>query len=159
MESKKITIQTWHEMALQGVRLPMRIPINGVSMYPLIRRNRDMVTLMPVEAPLQRGDIVMFADPARDRYVLHRVWQLEQDRVLTWGDNCDGPDGWMPPEMVWGKAMLIERGKRSITPDPAKGLKLASRWHTVGKVLRRVKGLAYGAARRAKRIVTRQKSK
>lgn len=135
----------------------MRIPINGVSMYPLIRRNRDMVTIMPLDGPFRIGDIVMFSDPrVSKRYVLHRVWQMDEDRVLTWGDNCDGPDAWMSRDCVWGRAVLIERGPKQIYPDAKKGLRLAKFWHRMGPLFRRGRYLA-GAVKR--RILKRIKIK
>ncbi len=131
-----LTVSEWHAMAQSGSTVPMRILIHGNSMYPLVRYERDMVTIMPLEEKPGVGDIVLFFDQPRDRYVLHRVWQAEEDRVLTWGDNCPGPDGWMPWDRVLGKVVLIERGKRNIKPDRAKGLRLARFWHRVGWIHR-----------------------
>ncbi len=126
---EKISIPEWHAMAQAGRIVPMRIPIHGISMYPLIRMDRDMVTIMPVEERPRVGDIVLFCDPKRERYVLHRLWKAEENRAFTWGDNCENPDGWMEWDKIWGKAVLIERGKLRITPDPKKGLRLARVWH------------------------------
>ncbi len=123
-----ITVSQWHEMALAGTDLPMRIPIHGVSMYPLIRKDRDLVTILPVREPVVPGDIVLFSDPAADRYVLHRVIETDGQRVLTWGDNCAHADGWIPMDRVWGKARLIERGRLTLRPDPRKGLRWARFW-------------------------------
>ncbi|MBR3019137.1 MAG: hypothetical protein IKH57_19010 [Clostridia bacterium] len=134
--TRKLTIPEWHAMAQAGAPIPMRIPIHGVSMYPLIRMDRDFVTIMPLEERPQIGDIVLFANLEKKQYVLHRVWQTQEDCVLTWGDNCDHPDGWMPWDVVWGKAVLVERGKWNITPDPKKGLILARVWHKLGRIYR-----------------------
>ena len=137
-EKKRIlTIPEWHNMALQGIAPPMRIPIHGNSMFPLIRMDRDYVTIHPLNGMPEVGDIVLFDDPPRGRYVLHRVWKIDNDHILTWGDNCFQPDGWLPLEAIWGKAVMIERGKRQIRPDPKKGLLLAKIWHPVGKAYRR----------------------
>ena len=107
-----LTIPEWHDPARDGAAPPMRIRIDGNSMFPLVRIHRDHVTIRPVEEAPVPGDIVLFADPDRPRYVLHRVWAVEEDRVLTWGDNCPRPDGWIPREAIWGQAVLIERGRR-----------------------------------------------
>ncbi len=130
------SIPEWHALALEGTACPARILIHGNSMYPLIRINRDYVTICPLKEKPEEGDIVLFADPDRKRYVLHRVWQTEDDRVLTWGDNCLRPDGWIPLEMVWGKAALIERGKRTFVPERQSGMRLARFWHRFGRVWR-----------------------
>ncbi len=133
---QQITVPQWHAMAQEGMILPMRIPIHGNSMYPLVRMDRDMVTIMPVQERPQVGDIVLFADEPRKRYVLHRLWKAEEDRALTWGDNCDRPDGWMPWDAIWGKAVLIERGRLNIKPAPKKGLCWAKAWHRMRKPYR-----------------------
>ena len=131
---KKISVPQWHEMARSGEAPPMRILIQGNSMFPLIRRNRDYVTILPLEGAPSVGDIVLFSDPLREeRYVLHRVWRIERDAVLTWGDNCPAPDEWLPADAVWGRAALIERGRRTIYPQPGRGMALARFWHVAGR--------------------------
>ncbi len=136
---ERISLQQWHELAQQGNHLPMRIQVYGVSMYPLLRIKRDYVTIHPLDGMPQQGDIVLFSDPNRKaRYVLHRVWRVEKDGVLTRGDNCPGADGLIPFTHVWGKAVLIERGKRRITPDPVRGMRLARCWHILGRIYRPV---------------------
>lgn len=114
----------------------MRVPINGVSMLPLIRRNRDLVTIVPVDRPVRRGDIVLFYDPRRTekQYVLHRAWTVNTGAVETWGDNCLNPDGFLKSENIWGFAVTVERGKKTIRldTDPARrlGIALAHCRHT-----------------------------
>jgi len=129
----KLSIEQWHQMALDGTAIPVRIPLMGASMYPLVRYNRDLVTIMPIGESIQTGDIVLFKDTVRDLYVVHRVWKTEEGRILTWGDNCDAPDGWLPKEAILGKVVLIERGRREIRPDPHKGIYWAKFWHLAGK--------------------------
>ena len=58
--NRTVTVADWHELVKQGTVLPMHIPINGISMYPLIRRNRDYVTIEPMEGIPEIGDIVLF---------------------------------------------------------------------------------------------------
>jgi len=154
--SKTLTIDEWHHLAQSGRPLPMRIPINGVSMFPLVRRNRDMVTIMPISGPLTVGDIVVFHDPTGKRYVLHRVIELSGDTVLTRGDNCVTPDRRMPLSDVWGKAVLIERGKRLLRPDPVKGLKHAKAWYKLGPVHRLGMRYLSAIARRVKRLFSHE---
>lgn len=129
-------------MARAGQAPPMRILIQGGSMFPLIRRNRDHVTILPLEGTPAVGDIVLFADPEQPgRYVLHRLWRMEQNRALTWRDNCPCPDAWLPLEAVWGKVWLVERGKRRIRPNPQKGMALARFWHVAGRGYRWAQGV------------------
>ncbi len=149
-----LSIPEWHALAQNGVVLTMRIPIHGNSMFPLVRMDRDLVTIAPLKERPQDGDIVLFAHPDGERYVLHRVWKAEENRVLTWGDNCDNLDGWLPWDAVWGKAEAIERGRLVIHPDPKKGLVLARIWHRLGRHYRRYKGITIASVwRRLKRLV------
>ena len=53
-------IEKWRELGENGALIPIRIPVHGSSMKPLIRPEKDMITIMPlVRAPMV-GDIVMF---------------------------------------------------------------------------------------------------
>ena len=134
--NRTFSVPEWHRLAQDGTKIPVRIPLSGWSMEPLIRMNKDIVTSIPLEEIPQIGDIVLFADQKQGRYVVHRVWSLNDGKILTWGDNCPAPDNWLPLEDVWGKAVLIERGKRKIQPNPAKGMKWAGFWHWAGTVYR-----------------------
>ena len=150
---RQLTIPEWHNMALEGTKVPVRILISGDSMYPMIRKNRDYVTIYPLEEPPETGDIVLFSDPDRNRYVLHRVWQTGEDRVMTWGDNCIEPDGWMPLEMIWGRAVLIERGKRNIRPKRKTGMRIAGFWHRFGRIWRPARRYYLAVRRRIHRFL------
>ena len=145
---QQLSIPDWHEMAKNGICVPVRILIHGGSMFPLIRMDRDYVTIVPVTGNLTAGDIVLFADTGEERYVLHRVWKMQKGMVLTWGDNCRAADGWLPVDAIWGKATLIERGRKKIHPDPAKGLRLARIWHFAGRGYRFSKRILSGIRRR-----------
>lgn len=132
--NKSLSIPEWHQMAMDGNAPPVRIPLNGYSMFPLIRRGRDFVTIIPLDRRLMLGDIVLIAEPDTGRYVMHRVWEIQDDQVLTWGDHCAGPDRWSPLDMIWGRAIRIERGNRVIHPNPKKGMRWAKFWHKARKV-------------------------
>lgn len=114
-----MSVKQWHQLCSEGAELQVRIPVNGVSMQPLIRKNRDIVTLLPLRRVPERGDIVLFKRPGQRVYVLHRLWRVEEGRVMTWGDNCPRPDGWMDRARVLGVAAAVERGKRTLRLDTA----------------------------------------
>ena len=137
-----LSVSEWHKLSLEGTMLPVRTLISGYSMEPLIRYNRDYVTVIPLSESLAEGDIVLFSDPYQKRYVLHRVWALENERVLTWGDNCDRPDAWMTVNDIWGKVILIERGKNRIISDSLSLLLFAGFWHIAGRAYRRFRRIA-----------------
>lgn len=115
-ETRLLTIPLWRELAQSGTVLPMRITLDGDSMRPLIRRGKDKVTFVPLDRPLKRGDVALFEAPP-GRYVAHRVYRLEENRVQTLGDHCRNPDPWMPVSAALGLAIQVERGKRTIPLD------------------------------------------
>jgi len=61
------------------------IPLNGTSMMSMLH-NGDILTLSPLVAEPQVGDIVLFR--YEDRHLLHRIISIEGDRFVTQGDNC-----------------------------------------------------------------------
>lgn len=115
-EERSLSIAQWCALARQGVVLPMRIPLDGDSMRPLIRRNRDRVTIVPLARPLRLGDVVLFEYPA-GRYVVHRVRRIHGEQVQTLGDHCWNPEPWLPVSAALGLATQVERGKRTIPLD------------------------------------------
>ena len=132
--NKSLSIPEWHRLAADGNAPPVRIKLNGGSMNPLIRWNRDYVTVLPAGKDLNIGDIVLFYEPGTERYIIHRIWDIAEGKVQTWGDHLSKPDSWMPLEAVWGKVVLIERGRRRIIPDPKKGILWGKIWHKLGIV-------------------------
>ena len=145
---RSLSVSEWHVMVKEGNAPPVRIRLAGNSMFPMIRKNRDYVTVVPPGETMQAGDIVMFMNPDKKRYVMHRVWSIKEGMVLTWGDNCHNPDGWIPVENILGKTALIERGNRTIHPDPEKGRRWAAFWHQAGKVYRFARRIKNGVRRR-----------
>lgn len=157
--NKSLSIPEWHRLAQNGTSVPVRIPLMGYSMFPLVRYNRDLVTIIPIEEPLRIGDIVLFSNRRRNTYVMHRIWDINDSGILTWGDNCSHPDGWIPREDILGKAVLIERGKRKIVPDPEKGMRWARFWHKAGKVYRLYPRYKDGIARRVDKLKNKLKQR
>ena len=149
--NRTISIPEWHRMATEGTAPPVRIMLNGGSMFPLIRWNRDYVTIIPLKENPAAGDIILFTEPGNERYIVHRVWEWKDGEALTWGDNCPKPDGWIPQEYIWGKVIRIERGRRTIVPNPRKGMRWAAFWHHTRKYYFFTRRIRDGIARRIKR--------
>ena len=122
MGKTEITVAKWHELASaeqrKGVTIPVSFCVNGWSMEPFIRYQRDEVTIHPVTQPLRRGDIVLFAAKRLGGdYVLHQIQKIENGIVTTLGSNCLYPDMPIPLEKVLGIAREVRRGKRMISTD------------------------------------------
>lgn len=122
-----LSVEAWHTL---GEDIPVRIRLQGDSMRPLIRRDRDTVTIRPVHRPLRRGDIVLLADD-RGRYVVHRVRKVTKAGVITQGDHCLRPDAPLEYSRVWGLVTRVDRGSRSIPVDNAAARLLGRLWLTL----------------------------
>ena len=107
MISRAIPMETWCELAREGAAPPVTICLEGESMRPLIRRGRDPVTIVPLNRPLKKADVVLFR--LGERYIVHRVWKLAEGRVRTFGDNCWNPDPWIPAHQVLGQVVKYSR--------------------------------------------------
>ena len=149
---RSLSIPEWHRMAMEGAAPPVRIQLDGDSMYPLVRRNRDYVTVVPLQERLIAGDLVLFFDGNSERYIVHRVWEVKDGAVLTWGDSCAMPDGLISLDAVWGKIALVERGKHKFFPDPNKGLRWAKFWHRIRPIYMFYLRIRLAIGRRIKKL-------
>jgi len=115
---RSMSIERWRQLALEGTALPARITLDGESMRPMIRRGRDLVTILPMMRKVKVGDVVLFRS-GPGRYVVHRVYKIRNGMVQTLGDHCARPDRWMPKEDVWGLVVRLERFGRRWRLDTA----------------------------------------
>ena len=111
-----MSVEEWYKLIQDGASINAKIQLAGDSMEPLVRKNRDFVTVCPLYRELKIGDIVLFhrSDGA---FVVHRVRALSEDRVITLGDNCFQNDAPHKLSEIYGLITKIERGKRVINTD------------------------------------------
>ena len=116
-----IGIDDWCALAQNGAAPPVMIPLMGNSMLPLIRRNVDPVTIVPLKRPLKKGDVILFTTRP-GRYVVHRVWKIRENEVRPFGDHCAHPDPWIPRENVLGQVICFRRNgaKHRLDTAPAR---------------------------------------
>lgn len=113
---RTISIEEWCRLNKEELCLTARIRLDGNSMYPLIRRMKDYVTVSPLKRRILKGDIVLFRR-ADGQFVVHRVYKIKGQRVITMGDNCARPDSEIAADRVLGYVTRIERGNRTINSD------------------------------------------
>ena len=113
-------------MTGEGAAPPVTIRLEGSSMQPLIRRNVDTVTIIPLSRDLKTGDVILFTT-GPGHYVVHRVWKIEKDRFRTLGDNCFNPDPWLPRGNALGQAIAFCRNGRKYRLD-TRGARLWGRF-------------------------------
>ena len=115
-QNRSISIHQWLLLARTSSAPPVTITLAGDSMRPLIRRHRDRVTIIPVDRPLRRGDIVLIRTQS-SLYVVHRIWKKKNGLVRTLGDWCINPEPWMPEEQILGRVVKLQRGSKSMPTD------------------------------------------
>jgi len=98
-------------MAERGV--PLRTAVRGFSMAPFIR-DGDVVTIEPLGADPDVGDVVALAFPENGRMALHRVVERRGDLWLVRGDNCLRPDGVFERAAFVGRVARVQRGGRDV---------------------------------------------
>ncbi len=111
MASEELFPQLLEQMA-QGKQA--HFVVSGMSMWPLLHHNRDIVFLGPCGAQtVKKGDIVLFYDKSYG-YVLHRVMKKKANQVRTAGDAKCRYDGWISSETIKAKVIRIVRKNRVI---------------------------------------------
>ncbi len=115
---RSLSVEQWHRLALDGACTSVNLKLSGASMQPLIRKEKDTVTVVPVFRELKCGDIVLVSR-ADGVYVVHRVRKITVNSVQTLGDRCVAADDWMPLSAVWGMAVRLERNGRTVNLDSA----------------------------------------
>ena len=93
----------------------LKIPLAGLSMYPLLVGGRDEVILVPaVGKRLKRGDIVLYV---RDdgTHVLHRIHHIKGDAFFMLGDAQTWIEGSIKRESILALADTVIRKSRRIS--------------------------------------------
>lgn len=121
----------------------------GVSMEPMLRQDRDLVTVRVPTARLQRYDVALYR--RGDAYVLHRVIQVKEGHYLIRGDNTYALET-VPDEAVIGVLTGFQRrGHDHEVTEP--GYRLYARlWHGVYPLRRALVRCRGGAVRIARRL-------
>lgn len=142
-KTRSIPMEQWCALAREGAAPPVTICLEGDSMRPLIRRGKDPVTIVPLRRELMKGDVVLFR--LGERYVVHRVWQLKEGLVRTFGDNCWNPEPWFPEEQVLGQVVRYVRGGRTHRLDTPAARAWGRLWmaiHPIRLCYKRLRSLA-----------------
>lgn len=151
---RSIPMETWCELAREGAAPPVTIRLEGDSMRPLIRRGLDPVTIVPMNRPLQKGDVVLFR--LGERYIVHRVWKIQDGSVRTFGDNCWNPDPWIPENQVLGLVIRYVRSSRTYRLDTPGARAWGRMWMTIHPVRLCYKKLRALAGRCYRKVFPKQ---
>ena len=92
--------------------------VTGTSMWPLIRHGHDSVRLGSLHRLPCRGDLLLLKSPEpHNRYILHRVYRVSADAVITLGDSRVQPDPPVPLNCVIGRVEAVIRNGREYSCD------------------------------------------
>lgn len=93
----------------------VKLPVKGVSMYPLIRPARDYALLEKSDS-YRKYDIIFYK--RRDgSYVLHRIVGEDDEGFILAGDSETDKEYGIKESQILAKAKCIIRGKRDIETD------------------------------------------
>lgn len=100
----------------------------GASMEPMLRQNRDLVTIRVPASRLRKYDVALYK--RGETYVLHRVIGVAEDHYRIRGDNTYVIET-VPDSAVIGVLTSFKRkGKEHDVTEP--GYRLYARlWHTL----------------------------
>ena len=97
----------------------VKLPVKGISMYPLIRSGRDYVVLKAADH-VGKYDIVFYTR-ADGSYILHRIVGSKGNTFKLAGDSETEKELGVTCEQIIARAEKIIRGKRTIDVN--------SRWY------------------------------
>lgn len=115
MENRNISIEDWLSLVREGSVLPVTIPLHGRSMEPLVRCEKDLLDISPLNGTPRLFDIIVFRNGKR--YCAHRVYRVGKNGVYTLGDNVRRSDGFIRNEDIVGVATRLRRDGRIIPLD------------------------------------------
>ena len=146
-----IDLEKWRELGENGVAIPMKIHLNGFSMMPLIRAEKDIVTIIPLVRKPMVGDIVLFRR-TDGKNIVHRVYKVLPDEIQTWGDNCQKADAPTRSEDIYGLVISVEKDGKTYQLDTDKQRAYGIRWMKCGRsvwmALQKVKSIGSKIIRR-----------
>lgn len=116
------------------------IPTKGSSMLPFIVGEKDTVTLKKME-DVKVGDIIL-ALINKKAYVLHRVWEVDGDRIVLMGDgNLRGQETCSRSEVIGTAIKIAKKEDKVIDCQSPKHLRQARVWRKMLPLRRVILGV------------------
>ena len=95
--------------------------ISGVSMRPMLRQEKDLVTLRRYDGQgLKKYDVAMYDRGGPRRYVLHRVVEVGDGCYTFLGDNCVTKEKNIPESAIVAVLDSFNRGGKQISVNDPK---------------------------------------
>lgn len=84
----------------------------GVSMWPIIRQDRDLIVIKTPTKKLQKYDVVLYK--RGKNLVLHRIYKVNKDDYVMLGDNCIKKEYGIKEDQIIGILTEIDRKGKQI---------------------------------------------
>lgn len=110
--------------------------VEGVSMRPMLRMDRDIVVIRKPEGRLQKYDVALYRRQTGN-YVLHRVVQVLEDGYIIRGDNCFRDETDVTDSEIVGVLSQFRRRAREVSVS-SRSYRLYARLWVASYPLRRV---------------------
>lgn len=102
----------------------------GSSMLPFITGDRDSVLLRRRES-IEKGEIVLARLSAK-RYVLHRIWEIEGDKVTLMGDgNIRGKENCGTADICGTAVQILKEDGRCVDTLSPSSRRKAKLWRAL----------------------------
>lgn len=102
--------------------------IYGISMYPMLRNQRDTVVIKPYTGRLKKYDVPLYK--VGDRYILHRIIKVLPDSYIIRGDNLQEKEYGITDEKILGVLTSFYRDEKEIKLDNWIYKTYVFIWHT-----------------------------
>lgn len=134
------------------------VPLHGVSMLPLLRQDKDCAVIVKTDfRDLKPMDVVLYYDPGRDMYILHRLLWKENHTAKILGDNCTSIET-VPEDRIRGRMSEFFHGEKEIKTTDSGYQLYVSLWAKPWKirvVLLKCRNKVRRAGSKVKRAVVR----
>ena len=90
--------------------------VEGVSMRPMLRQDRDVVVIRKPSGRLQKFDVALYRRQTGN-YVLHRVVGVSEDGYVIRGDNCFRDETDITDNEIVGILTQFQRRGKEIRVD------------------------------------------
>lgn len=85
----------------------------GVSMLPLLRQNRDLITIIKPHGRLKKYDVALYR--RNNDFVLHRVVEVRENDYVILGDNCISKEYGITDDKILGVMSSFVRNGKEIS--------------------------------------------
>jgi len=107
----------------------MKMIYSGPSMNPLLKAGDCLEVIPYVNRKIHSGDVVIFKNPQKEHYVVHRVISINLQGVKTKGDNNHTIDPWiLSPDDICGQVVnSIKKNKKKLIIHGSLSAKILAR--------------------------------